>query len=145
MKIIIEECMPECEDEIIIRCKELDDAMLNLIQKMKNGKNKIAASKNGNITMVEPKDIFYFEAVDNRVFLYVKDDVYETRLKLYEIEKEYEGSDYFRASKSIILNISKIRCIAPAYSGRMEAQLKNGEKIIISRQYVNELKKKLGL
>lgn len=145
MKIIIEECMPDCEDEIIIRCKELDDSLLNLIQKMKNGKNKIAAIKNGNITMVEPKDIFYFEAVDNRVFLYGKDDVYETRLKLYEIEKEFEGGDFFRASKSIIINISKIRCIAPAYNGRMEAQLKNGEKIIISRQYVNELKKKLGL
>lgn len=145
VKIIIEECKVDQEDEIIIRCKDLDESLLNLIQSLKMGKNKIAASKDGNVTMVEPKEIYYFEAVDNHVFLYTKQEVYETKLKLYEIEKRYQGTDFFRTSKSTIVNISKIKYLSPAFSGRLEALLKNGEKIIISRQYVSELKKKLGV
>jgi len=145
MKIIIEECKPEEEDQIIIRCKELDENILKLISDLKMGQKKLAGIKDGNITMIDPNNVYYFEGVDNKVFLYCKQNVYETKLKLYEIEEEYSNTNYFRASKSVILNVTKIKSISPAYSGRFEAQLFNGEKVVISRQYVPELKKKLGL
>jgi DNA-binding LytR/AlgR family response regulator len=145
MKIIIEEAGPEEEDQIIIRCRELDETISKLISEMKMGQKKLAGSKDGIITMIDLVNIYYFEGVDNKVFLYCKQNVYETKLKLYEIEEEYKNTNFFRASKSIILNVTKIKSISPAYSGRFEALLFNGEKIVISRQYVPELKRKLGL
>ena len=145
MKITIEDIGPEEEDEIIIRCKNLDSHFLELIYSLKMNTRKISGSKDGNISMIHPKDIYYFEAVDNKVFLYCSKEVYETKMKLYEIEKEYEGTDFFRASKSVILNISKIKSFASAFNGRFEATLLNGEKVMISRQYVSVLKSKLGL
>lgn len=145
MKIIIEECKPEEEDQIIIRCRELNENILKLISDLKMGQKKLTGVKDGIITMIDPSSIYYFEGVDNKVFLYCKQNVYETKMKLYEIEEEYRNSDFFRASKSVILNITKIKSISPAYSGRFEALLFNGEKVVISRQYVPELKKKLGL
>jgi DNA-binding LytR/AlgR family response regulator len=145
MKIIIEECKPEEEEQIIIRCKELDENILKLLSELKMGQKKLAGIKDGNITMIDPANVYYFEGVDNKVFLYSKQNVYETKLKLYEIEDEYENTNFFRASKSVILNVTKIKSISPAYSGRFEALLFNGEKVVISRQYVPELKKKLGL
>jgi DNA-binding LytR/AlgR family response regulator len=145
VKIIIEEASPGEEDQIIIRCREIDDQMLKIISELKMGQKKIAGSKNGNITMIDPANVYYFEGVDNKVFLYCKQNMYETKLKLYEIEEDYKNTNLFRASKSIILNVTKIKSISPAYSGRFEALLFNGEKVVISRQYVPELKKKLGL
>ena len=145
MKITIEDIGPEEEDEIIIRCRNLDSHFLELIYSLKMNTRKISGSKDGNISMIHPKDIYYFEAVDNKVFLYCSKEVYETKMKLYEIEKEYEGTDFFRASKSVILNISKIKSFASAFNGRFEATLLNGEKVMISRQYVSVLKSKLGL
>ncbi len=145
MKIIIEEAGPEEEDQIIIRCREMNDNILKVISELRMGLKKIAGSKDGNITMIDPANIYYFEGVDNKVFLYCKQNVYETKLKLYEIEEEFRNTKFFRASKSIILNVTKIKSISPAYSGRFEALLFNGEKIVISRQYVSELKSKLGL
>ena len=71
--------------------------------------------------------------------------MYEIRKKLYEIESEYSYSDFFRISKSAIVNVAKIAYVKPIFNGRFEAKLKNDEKIIISRQYVMELKKKLGI
>lgn len=145
MRIIIEEADPNEEDHIIIRCRELDDNLLRMISQLKTGQKKFSGIKDGCITMIDPAQVYYFEGVDNKVFLYGKNSVYETKLKLYEIEEEYKNSDFFRASKSVILNVTKIKSISPAYSGRFEAQLFNGERIVISRQYVPELKRKLGL
>lgn len=145
MKIIIEEADPGEEDQIIIRCRELNESLLKIISDLRMGQSKFAGSKDGNITMVDPANVYYFEGVDNKVFMYCKQNVYETKLKLYEIEEEYKNTNFFRASKSVILNVTKIKSISPAYSGRFEALLYNGEKIIISRQYVPELKRKLGL
>ena len=45
----------------------------------------------------------------------------------------------------MIADVSKISKLKPSFNSRMEAVMKNGEKIIISRQYVAELKKKLEL
>ena len=145
MKIIIEECNPGEEDQVIFRCKKLDDNILKLIAELKQGQKKLTGIKDGNMVLIDPSHVYYFEGVDNKVFLYCKQNVYETKLKLYEIEEEYKNTDFFRASKSVILNVSKIKSISPAYSGRFEAQLYNGEVVVISRQYVPELKKKLGM
>ena len=145
MKIIIEESNPGEEDQVIFRCKELNGDILRLIAELKQGQKKLTGMKDGNIVMIDPANVYYFEGVDNKVFLYCKQNVYETKLKLYEIEEEYRNTDFFRASKSVILNVSKIKSITPAYSGRFEAQLYNGETVVISRQYVPELKKKLGM
>ena len=55
------------------------------------------------------------------------------------------GSMFFRSGKSMVLNADKIDCVKPSLSGRFEAMLTNGERVIISRQYVSSLKKLLGL
>ena len=54
------------------------------------------------------------------------------------------GTMLFRCSKSMILNAGKIDYVLPSLSGRFEAVLDNGEKVIISRQYVSTLKRLLG-
>jgi DNA-binding LytR/AlgR family response regulator len=96
------------------------------------------------IHRVSPSDIFYIETVDNKTFLYCESDVYEAKQKLYELE-ELRMTDFLRISKSVIVNLSKIKSLAPSMSGKLEATLKNGERVVISRQYVNELKKNLGI
>ena len=83
--------------------------------------------------------------MDNKVFLYLEKEVYETKLKLYELEERFVGTDFLRVSKSVIMNLAKVKTLSPAFNGRFEATMKNGEKVIVSRQYVPVLKDKLGL
>ena len=97
------------------------------------------------IVKLSTKEIYYFETVDNKVFSYTAKETYEVHKKLYEIEQEFEHTDFLRISKSVIVNVSKIAYVKPIFNGRFEAKLKNDEKIIVSRQYVVELKKKLGI
>ncbi|HKM21764.1 MAG TPA: LytTR family DNA-binding domain-containing protein [Lachnospiraceae bacterium] len=142
MKIIIEETQLD-EDEVVIRCNRMSDDILQLISYIKSNKNVIVGYENDHIHRLEPADVYYFEAVDNKVFLYCKKEVYESKQKLYELENELISHNFFRISKSVVVNLSKIKYISPAFNGRFEATMLNGEKVIISRQYVPEFKKKL--
>lgn len=145
MKITIEKIPVGSEPEIIIRCNEVDESLLQLIDSIKSKSHKLSGTFESQIYILEPRDVYYFEAVDNKVFIYCKDKVYESKMKLYEIETEFELMGFFRASKSIVLNIDKIESLQATFNGRFEALLQNQEKVIISRQFIPVLRKKLGL
>lgn len=145
MKITIETPKPGEEDEIIVRCANMDEKLLNLIYSLKSDQEKLTGYLEDRIVKLSSKDIYYFESVDNKVFAYTAKGTYEVHKKLYELEEDYGRSDFLRISKSIIVNVAKIAYLKPIFNGRFEAQLKNEEKIIISRQYVLDLKKKLGI
>ena len=145
MKITIETPKEGEEDEIIVRCASLNDRLMKLIAALRTEESPLTGYMDDKIVKLAAKDVFYFEAVDNKVFAYTGKGVYEVRKKLYEIEKEYADTDFLRISKSAVVNVAKIAYIRPLINGRFEAKLKNEEKIIINRQYVIELKKKLGI
>lgn len=83
------------------------------------------------------------ESVDDRTFIYLSGDCYETSHKLYELEEILNERRFIRISKSVIVNLLKIECVKPALNGRYLCHLKNGEDVIISRKYVHEFKEKL--
>lgn len=145
MKITIMDCMDGEEEEIIVKCRQMDEQLMKMIRAVKAGREQIVGTKDGKIMRIAPKDVYYFEAVDNRIFLYLEKDVYETKYKLYELEERFRGLDFLRTSKSVIINLAKVQSFAPVLGGRFEAIMKNGEKLVISRQYVPTLKEKLGL
>ena len=66
-------------------------------------------------------------------------------MRTYELEELFAPMDFVRCSKSMIVNMEKIDYLSPLFSGKLEAHLKNGEKVVISRQYVHSLKVKLGI
>ena len=145
MKIIIEDIGPEEEEAVIIRCREMDESILQFVNALKLKKEKLTVRQGERILQIEPGDVYYFEAVDNKVFLYLEKNVYETRMKLYELERRFSGTDFFRVSKSVILNLAKVKNFTPGFNGKFEALMKNGERVGISRQYVPLLKNKIGI
>ncbi len=145
MKITILDKKPDEEDEIIVKCSTMDEQLIKLLNSFKQGSVKLNGYADGKIHLIEAKNVFYFESVDQKVFAYCKTEVYEIKSKLYELEDELPAQDFLRSSKSTILNLNQIQNLTPAFNGRFEALLKNGEKAIISRQYVATLKEKLGL
>ncbi|MCQ2591733.1 MAG: LytTR family transcriptional regulator DNA-binding domain-containing protein [Treponema sp.] len=145
MKItILDKTDPTEEDEIILKCGALDENILDLLNTLKNGKNKLSLYKESSINLVDFQDILYFESVDDRVFAYTESEVFESKQKLYQLEETLPRY-FLRASKAVLVNINKIENLSPDFSGRIEASLCNECKVIFSRMYVPVLKKHLGL
>ena len=144
MKIVIEEPLENEEELIVVRCRNMTPELLRLIAQLK-AQDALIAFEGNEIYRVEPSGVYYIESVENKTFLYLKNRMYESKQKLYELEELLSGGDFLRISKSVIVNMRKIKSLSPALSGRFEALLDNGEKIIISRQYMGNLKKLLGI
>jgi len=144
LKIIIEKPQDGEEEQILVKCHNISPDLLNVLNTLKARDSMLIANIGNEIHRVNPLDIYYIETVDNKTFLYCKSDVYESKQKLYELE-DLAINNFLRISKSVIVNLSKIKSLVPALSGRLEAVLINDEKVIISRQYVSELKANLGI
>ena len=90
-------------------------------------------------------DILYFEAVDSKIFFYTSGKMYESALKLYKIEETTKNMSFARISKTTIANLRKMTSIKKAENARLIATMISGEKLVVSRQYVSEIKRKLGV
>ena len=145
MKITITTIGRNQEEEILIRCHEVTDEIVSYVNSLKKQDSELIGYDQNNIHRLSFSDVYYFESVDNKVFIYCENKVYESKQKLYELEQLCESRRFFRCSKSTILNIEKIALIHPSFSGRFEAVMDNKETVIISRQFVPQLKSKLGL
>ena len=144
-KVTIKQVEPTAEEEIVVKCHEISDEVLNVVERLKSGDKMILGARDSEVFRIPIKEIYYVESVDNKTYIYMQKNVYETKLKLYEIEESCAGTKMFRCSKSMIVNIAKIRSVTPSVNGRFEAKLQNGEVVIISRQYVQAFKKKIGM
>lgn len=145
MKLVIQEDAQFEETEILITCREIDDHVLRIAAGVRALEHKLVGQRGGKTFMIDQKDAVYFESVDKRTFLYTSSEVYETPLRLYEIEERCAGGDFFRAGKSVAVNLAHVRALSPMLGGRIEIELDNGEKQMVSRQYAAALKQKLGL
>jgi len=145
LKITIQENPGIGETQVHIICPEMTAEIEEIVANIGLIGHTFAGKKEGEIFFISMKDIFYFESVDGKVFFYTERECYESTAKLYKIEETLQSAKFARISKSTIANLSKMKSIKPMENSRLTATLTNGEKILVSRQYVNEIKKKLGV
>ena len=130
-------------EQLEIRCHEVTEQVREIVTFVKSRQGQLTGIIEGKQYEVPVMDVYYIEAVDNKVFLYSVRQVYETKQKLYELEEILKEKYFLRVSKSLLLNLMKVKSIKPALNGRFTAVLQSGEEIMISRKYVPELKKAL--
>ena len=114
-------------------------SMLHMLNK------QLAGYKAAEMYLIEAVDVLYINTADKKTFLYTKSEVYETDLKLYELEEQLEDADFFRANKSCIINFRHIASLKSELNRRLLVTMTNGEKLIVSRQYAEYMKEKLGV
>ncbi|EMS70627.1 LytTR family DNA-binding domain-containing protein [Ruminiclostridium cellobioparum] len=145
MKINIQTFSNVQETEINIICNQLTPEIERLVSLIRIMDMKFTGEKNGQIHILDISKILYIDTVDKKTFFYTKTDVYETPLRLYELEEQLEGTEFFRANKSCIVNFEQIQSLKSDLDGRILLTMSNNEKLYVSRQYSPFVKKKLGV
>lgn len=130
---------------VVIQCKKIDDEVIKLKSHIELFDNKLYAQKGGTQFLVNSSDVLYFESVDNHTFLYTQEDVMEIKQRLYELEETLSDKDFIRISKSLIVNINKIRSLKPELNRTILLTMCNGELLYISRKYVPLVRKLLSI
>lgn len=128
---------------IEIQCHAVSDEVKEIIAFVKSRQGQLSCVADEKMYEVSVTDILYIETVDNKSFVYTKSNVFETKQKLYELEEILKEKRFVRISKSMLLNLMKVRSIQPALNSRFTAELITGEQVVITRKYVADLKNAL--
>ena len=143
MEIRIEAIGEQEQEYIEIGCHKRDRNIEEIVHFIKSRQGAVDGMKDDRQYKLPVVDIFYIESVDDRTFLYLEEECYQSRKKLYEFEEILTSRNFARISKAVIINLMKIVSISPALNGRFLCRLINGEEVIISRKYVPAIKEKL--
>ena len=130
--------------QIQITCRQLTPEIERILAAIRMLDHQLTGSKNGEIHLLDLNQIIYMESVDRKCFLYTAEDVYESEFKLYELEQQLSEHGFFRISKSMLINLQNIHCLKADINRKIRVTMVNGEQIIASRQYADELKKRIG-
>ena len=145
MKITIIKDAAIAETEITVRCTDMTEELTEILSHISLIDHNCAGKANGETFFIPMKDILYFESVDEKVFFYTANETYESTAKLCQIEERLTGTLFARISKTVIANLKKMRSIKSAEHSRLMATMTHGEKLVVSRRYVSEIKEKLGV
>lgn len=142
MKYTIEQ-ISNGEDELILRYQSLTKEVERILSFMNTSQRKLIGLRGNTQVVIDISQILYIESVDRKNFVYTVNDVFQIEYSLTQMERILNTVNYFRCSKSVIINIDKIIELKSLASNRIDATLCNGEHIIISRTYASEFRKRL--
>ena len=140
MRLILRERQDLEHPEVIIEYRELTDGVKRVSAFVRSVDQSISCKREGEEFSIPLSDVFYIESVDKKTFVYGETEVYQTRLRLAELEKMLSHAGFVRVSKSVILNIEKLQGVKNLANSRLEAFLSNNERICVSRKYLKEIR-----
>ncbi len=131
------------ETEVTINCPRVDEDVLRLVAMLRIHQKKVVGTLEGESHLLDTKEILYIDTADKHTFLHTEKQVYESTLRLYELEEGLRDLDFLRISRSAIVNFRRIRSIRPELGGRLLVTVDSGEQLYVSRQYADGIKTKL--
>ena len=96
MKVTIERVRPQAEEQTLILCHEITGEILEIEAFIKSRGENLEAFEEGHTYLIPLSELCYVESVDNHVFAYSQDKVYELKMKLYELEEAHGRKQFFR-------------------------------------------------
>lgn len=145
MKVSIDISAEYKEPFAVIHTDKVTDEIQRMIDVFSNSEAPVTAYQNEeDIVVLQPKDIFMVRVEDGDTVIYGAKQRYRSRRRLYELAQQL-GKQFMQISKTTLVNLSYMDSIEAGYSGTLLLKLKNGNKDYVSRKYLPEFKKYLGL
>ena len=145
MKVSIDLSAEYKEPYAVIHTDKVTDEITRIIDIFSNNDTPVTALQNEEeIVVLKPDEIFMVRIEGGDTVIYGEKQKYRSRKRLYELA-ELLGKKFMQISKTTLVNLSGIDSIEPGFSGTMLLKLKNGNKDYVSRKYLPEFKRYLGL
>lgn len=133
------------EPYAVIYTNEVNTEISRIIMLLENSDNDIfTVTENGRIIVLTANDVYMIRVENEKTIIYCKTKKYTSTKRLCEFEAIL-GKHFMRISKFTLVNLKYLECVEPSFGGVMLLILKNGCRDYISRKYLPEFKKYLGL
>ena len=126
---------------VVVEYPEYDQSVERLIKKIRTMELSFTGKADGKTVSIDLSAIYYIENVDRKIFIYSKNDVYRYDGTMADIDSAITDTDLVRISRTCFMNVSHLKEIMQIKNSHLEAALDNGEKLIVSRKYLKDIKK----
>ena len=127
---------------VTIEYPEYTESVKGLIRKIESLDVSFSVTAEDRQMRISRSDVYYLEIVDRKAFLYTEKDVFRLDASMQEILNLTVDSDLVRISRTCIMNTSHLTEIRQLKNSHLEATLDNGEKLIVSRKYLRDIKRR---
>jgi two-component system LytT family response regulator len=117
------------------------DALFETLNKQKRYLDRVAVRHEGRIFVIPVNEIDWINAEEGSIYLYTKEGRYLTNYTLNEFDSRLNPKTFFRAHRSAIVNLNRVRDVIPWFAGSYRVRLSSGLEIDISRNRVKELRR----
>ena len=136
------------EPTAVIHAPKMTPELMTWIEALERSEDKssfLFAKKDDKIFLFEPERVEMIRTEGSDIKLYNREaQAYSVTKPLHEIGERL-GAGFVRISKSAIVNMSRVDHLSPSFNGTMYIVMKNGVNDYISRKYLGDFKKRLGL
>lgn len=144
MKVNIE-IAPQYKDPYaVVYTNKITDEVQHIINMLNVKDSPITAQLKDKIVILQPKDIYMVRVENGDTVIYGESDKYYSKKRLYELAEQL-GKQFMQISKSTLVNLAYLDNIEAGFSGLLLLKLKNGCKDYVSRKYLPNFKKYLGI
>lgn len=133
----------EGEDELTLRYQKVTPEVERVLKFMNGEQMRLVGFRDDERIIIEPNEILYLESVDGKLFVYTQKDVLRLDYTLSQMSQILSGINFFRCSKSMIINIDKVKYLKSLPSNRIDATMCNGEHVMINRTFASDFRKRL--
>lgn len=144
VKIEIEEGLEEAE--VIVRCGQLDESVLelqNYIASLSGKEKSILLTRGETEYYIPVLDIYFFETEGKQIHAHTAGEIFDAPYRLYELEEQLPGC-FMRISKSTIANLEYIYSITRNLTASSLVEFKgSNKKALVSRGYYKALTERL--
>lgn len=132
------------EEEVLIYAHEKTDLISEIERIVLSSSIEIIGYSNKNIIKLNLNEIYCFAIEANKIFAYTKEEKFQLKQRLYEIESAIDEK-FVKINQSCIININKIERFNASIAGTLLVILKNGYKDYVSRRQMKSVKERIGL
>ena len=144
MKVNVDISPEYTEAYAVIRTDRITEEIQRVIDVLGANEVPITAQKEDNTVILKPNEIYMVRVEDGGTVIYAESQKFFSRKRLYELGAQL-GKQFMQISKTTLVNLSYMDSIEPGFGGTVLLKLKNGSKDYVSRKYLTEFKKYLGL
>ena len=145
MKVSIDISPEYKEPFAVIHTDKVTGDIQRMIDIFSSSETPVTALMNEeDIIVLQPREIYMVRVEEGDTIIYGQKLRFRSKKRLYELSSQL-GKQFMQISKTTLINLSYMDSIEPGFSGTLLLKLKNGCKDYVSRKYLPEFKKYLGI
>lgn len=144
MKVNVEVSEEYFPPYAVIFTDAVTDEIRKIIDMLATENSPIIAQQEDRMVIIKPEEVYMVRVEGGDTVIYTEKSKYYSRKRLYEVFERL-GAGFMQISKQTVVNLSCIESVEAGFGGTLLLKLNNDICDYVTRKFLPELKKYLGI